>query len=344
MSRLDGSHRLAAAIGAFGGADLLQLRQMPLPQPRPGEIVVRVDAAAVNPIDTRRRAGYGRRMLTLLGAAQLPLVLGNDFAGTVCAVGKGVTAFREGDTVFGAKPPSSHGTHATHVAVDARHAVHQPAGMSAAQLAALPYNFLTVRRAFDGAGIRRETVGGRQVLVHGASGGLGRIALGLLHAMGAEVTAVAGATSLDDCCSAGAALALDHTTTPLRSLPACYAASLNFASWDDEPALLRLLAPGAAGHATTVHPLLGQLDRHGVLAGLAGAWRMKRRMAACVPKGARYQWAVFRPVRDALLELADCAPLLAATPVGYPLSDVSLAHRHVEQRRPGRAILLPQSI
>jgi len=334
---------LAAAITSFGGAQNVMLREIALPQPKRGQIVVQVHAASVNPIDTRRRAGYGRRMMSLMGAAQMPLVLGNDFAGIVCAVGPDVTAFREGDKVYGVKPPSSQGTHATNVVIDARHALLQPAGMSPMQLAVLPYNFLTVMRSFAGAGIDRGTIEGRRVLVHGASGGLGLIALRLLHAMGAQVTAVASAGNRHACVEAGAASVIDRHAVPLRALPKEYAATLNFASWEDDVSLLRLLTPGALGHATTVHPLLGQVDVNGLVGGLARAWWIKRRVGAHRPHGSRYGWTVFRPDREALAALADYAPLLAL-PVAlgtYALADAAQAHRHVEQHYPGRAVLLP---
>jgi NADPH:quinone reductase-like Zn-dependent oxidoreductase len=333
----------AAVLGQFGGPEQLQLRELALPAPGRGQVLVRVDAAAVNPIDTRRRAGYGRRLMGVLGAARLPLVLGNDFAGIVCALGRGVTGVREGDAVFGAKPPSSQGSHATHVLVDAALVLRQPPGMRAEHLAALPYNFLTVARAIAGAGITRSAVKGRDVLVHGASGGLGLIALRLLDDMGAHVTAVAGARR-HDCRQAGAARVLDRHAAPLDTLPRQFAATLNFGSWDDDAALLRLLAPNALGHATTVHPLLGLLDHHGLAAGLARAWLEKRRMVRQAPAGSRYAWTVFGPQRAALEQLAAWAPLLqhGTFPVCFPLAQAAQAHRHVEQHQRGRAILLPQ--
>lgn len=334
---------VAAAIDMFGDAENVQLRELPQPKPGRGEIVVRVEAASVNPIDTRRRAGYGRRLFSLKGAARMPLVLGNDFAGTVCAVGRDVTAFREGDAVFGVKPPSSQGTHATHVAVDARLALRQPAGVTAAHLAALPYNFLTVSRALDGAGITRAAVKGRRVLVHGASGGLGLIALRLLHSMGAQVTAVAGGPNSQACLQAGAASVVDRHAVSLHALPREFVASLNFANWEDDATLLRLHATGSLGHATTVHPLLGQIDNHGLIRGLAASWLMKRNMTAYMPRGARYAWTVFRPDQAALSSLAECAPLLnlPLALVTYPLAQAAQAHRHVERHQAGRAILLP---
>jgi len=334
---------MAAVIDRFGDAGQLQLRALPLPRPGRGQIVVKVEAASINPIDVRRRAGYGRGLLSLLGAARLPLVLGNDFAGSVCAVGAGVREWREGDAVFGAKPPDSRGSHASHVVVDARHVVRQPPGMTAVHLAALPYNFLTVWRALAGAGITPGAATGRRVLVHGASGGLGLIALRLLHFMGAHATAVAGDTGQEACRRAGALEVFDRHTTPLSALPANFDATLNFASWDDEIALLRLLSAQALGHAGTVHPLLGQVDHHGLVVGLARAWLQRRRLAARLTSGTRYAWTVFRPCEVALRRLAELAPLLDVprTMVSYPLSQAALAHRHVERREPGRVILLP---
>ena len=334
---------VAATIDRFGGVDTLHVLPMALPQPKAGQVIVRVAAAAVNPIDVRRRAGYGRKVFRLTGAARLPLVLGSDVAGTVCAVGPGVRRWREGDAVFGAKPPSSEGTHATHVALDAAHLLAQPAGVAPALLATLPYNFLTVWRALADAGITRFSVPGSEVLVHGASGGLGLIAIALLRQMHANVAALAGHRGLDACRAAGAALVLDRHRRALDTLPRQFAATLNFGHWDDDADLLGRLAPGARGHATTVHPLLENTDRYGVIIGMLAALYRKRRSAAAAPRGARYAWTVFRPDSDALDALARYAAALPAAPAPqcFRLDDVGAAHRHVEQRRAGRAVLLP---
>jgi len=331
-----------AAIRQFGDPFVAPLATVPCPQPGRREIVVQVDAAAVNPIDVRRRDGYGKTLFSLMGAARLPLVLGNDFAGTVCAVGPGVKGMREGDAVFGAKPPSTTGTHATHVTVRAEHVCLSPPTVPAAALATLPYNFLTVTRAFSDARICRETVNGRPVLVHGATGGLGLIAVRLLHRLGAVITAVGGTDGLPACLAAGAAEIVDRHQDSLTSLPRHFAATLNFGNWDDEEDLLGLLAAGAAGHATTVHPLLGNFDRMGLLKGAVATLLDKRGKAGMVPKGARYAWTVFRPDPAALQALADCAAQLAPGSMRtFPLTQAERAYQHVLERRPGRAVLLP---
>lgn len=338
------NYRVTAAIDQFGGPDMLRMFSMARSSPKAGEIEVQVQAASVNPIDTRRRAGYGRKIFSLKRAATMPLVLGNDFAGIVTAVGPGVSHLREGDAVFGAKPPSSAGTHATHVIVRAAHAVLQPRGMPAPVLATLPYNFLTVSRALADAGLDSGKARGREVLVHGATGGLGLLAIPILKNWGAQVTAVGGATGLMASQKAGADIVVDRHRQMLRDLPRRYAATLNFANWSDEAALLGLLASDAIGHATVVHPLLGNFDRLGLLRGTFKTMRQKKEMRAKAPQQARYAWTVFAPDAGALARLGDMAATLARQVewTGYPLAEAAAAHRHVEQHEPGRAVLLPE--
>jgi len=269
---------LAAVIEKFDAVPGPVLREFRRSAPGAGEIEVAVEAASVNPIDVRRSSGYGKSLFSLMGAAKLPLTLGNDFAGRVIRVGKDVGHLREGDAVFGAAPPSSRGTHASCVVVPASHAVLRPAGMPSAELAAVPYNFLTVMKALQAAGLGEANLAGIDVLVHGGTGGLGMIAVQLLKRRGAHVAATGSRDRLPRCRRAGADLLIDRDE--LRTLSYRFAATLNFANWDDEGALLRLLDPQALGHATTVHPLLGNFDRLGLL---MGGWRRSSRSAACVP-------------------------------------------------------------
>jgi NADPH:quinone reductase-like Zn-dependent oxidoreductase len=334
---------IAAVVDAFGDASLLQLRHLPRRAPGRGEIEVMVKATSVNPIDVRRRSGYGRKLFSLLGAARMPLVLGNDFVGVVTAVGRGAVGLREGDEVFGAKPPSSAGSHASHIVVKEEHAIWRPPGIDTSALATLPYNFLTVARAFAGAGITSRNVRGRDVLVHGASGRLGLIAVRTLAMWGAHVSAVSGSTGAEDCRRAGAVRTIDRSRMSLRDLQPGFAATLNFANWADESALLRLLAHDALGHATTVHPLLGNVDSLGLLRGGLANMRQKGQMRKLVPHGARYTWTVFAPDSRALDELACHAGIYTelAQCKEFALADAARAHQYVAQRQPERAVLLP---
>jgi reticulon-4-interacting protein 1, mitochondrial len=84
----------------------LEIRQAPRPEPAADEVEIAIEAASVNPIDVRRAEGYGRRLLSLLGAGRFPMVLGNDFAGTIAATGTRVSSFKPGDRV---SPPPPDG-------------------------------------------------------------------------------------------------------------------------------------------------------------------------------------------------------------------------------------------
>ena len=177
-----------------GGFDI---REVPRRSPGPDEIEIAVEAASVNPIEVRRAAGYGRRLLSLMGASRFPMTLGNDFAGVVADVGSGrASGFAIGERVYGVKPPSKDGTHASHVLVKAAHASKAPANRELQELAALPYSFVTMWLAAAGAGITRQNAEGKKVLVHGAAGGLGMLALQPLSHWGAQATAMAKASDL----------------------------------------------------------------------------------------------------------------------------------------------------
>ncbi len=335
---------MAAAIERFGAASHPVLRDFLRRPPGAGEIEVAVEAASVNPIDVRRRSGYGQSLFALMGAARLPLILGNDFAGRVIRVGRGVSHLREGDAVFGTAPPSSRGPHANCVVVRAAHAMLQPMGKPGAELATVPYNYLTVARALAGAGLGNANLAGIDVLVHGGTGGLGMLAVQLLKRRGAAVAATGSRERLPMCRRAGASLLIDRDRDELQSLPYRFAATLNFANWDDEGALLRLLGPNAIGHATTVHPLLANVDRHGLLLGGLASLAQKRRMRANARRGARYAWTVFGVRQAALAEMATDLPALALPKTSsYTLADAANAYLHYEKGLPGRAVLVPSA-
>ncbi|WP_457355417.1 alcohol dehydrogenase catalytic domain-containing protein [Roseateles sp. P5_D6] len=326
----------------------LEVRGAALPRPRAGEVLVRVEASAVNLIDVRRSAGYGRRLLALKGAARFPLVLGNDLAGHVEAVGPGVDRFAPGQPVYGLLGTGRRGgAHATHVVVPQDGLLAAPAGMALADLAVLPYSFTTLWLALRATGLSATNARGARVLVHGASGGLGRLALQWLGRWGCDVTAICNKTDLRQMVGLGARVAVERGPLAIQSLPDDFDVALNFANWDDDALLASRLGPQALGQATTVHPLLGNFDR---LGWFGGAWatrgdrqRVRAIVSARAPQ-ARYAWTVFKPDREALEALDEGVRAgRLALPVGLavPLDQASQAFAHVSAGRPGRAVLLP---
>ncbi len=324
----------------------LEVRKVPQQRPAPDEVEIAVEATSVNPIDVRRAEGYGVRLLSLLGAGKFPMVLGNDFAGTVVTAGMKVSAFKPGDRVYGLKRTSADGTHASRVLVKAATVLPAPVGQDLHSLAVIPYSFVTMWLAVRGAGLTRENAAGKKVLVHGAAGGLGTLALQMLSAWGAKVTAITMPPALEACRTAGAAVVLDGTRAPFSQLDATFDATLNFAAWHDDLALVRSLGKGARGHATTVHPLLGNLDKYGWVRGALRSFSEKKTHRAALPLGTQnYAWTLFRPDGEALSVLAQLiGQQRLRLPIGIwkPVREGADAFDHVRKGQPGRALLTPQ--
>jgi reticulon-4-interacting protein 1, mitochondrial len=324
---------------AGGGFDV---REVARRSPAPDEIEIAVEAASVNPIDIRRAEGDGRRLLSLLGASRFPMVLGNDFVGTVVTVGRGrASAFGVGERVYGVKPASKDGSHTSHVVVKESYVRKAPANRELQEVAALPYCFVTMWLAVAATGLNHLNAEGKKVLVHGAAGGLGRLALQSLSAWGARLTAIAKASDISACLEAGAVEVVDRNQ--FANLRGAFDATLNFATWDDELELLSCLREGAFGHATTVHPLMQNFDQKGWVGGAVRTLRQKREARTGMPKGVHhYAWVLFRPDTEALSEMARLVELgRLSLPVGIraPLRKPHKAFEHVRRRAAGRALL-----
>ncbi len=176
---------------AYGGPEHQQLIEREAPTPGPGEIAVEVRVAGVNPADAKRREGlFGR-------SGALPMVLGLEAAGVVTALGEGVEGFAVGDDVLG-PPARGLGAFAEHTVLRAADAVHRPAEVTCEQAATLPVAGTT---AWD---LASPAAQGETVLILGAGGGVGRMAVQVAAAAGARVLGVASARKKELVESAGA--------------------------------------------------------------------------------------------------------------------------------------------
>src|SRR6266550_1862699 len=125
----------AIRIYSYGGPEVLSMEQIPRPDPKPGEILVNVHAAGVNPVDWKTRRGQGAAAMI---KRPPPIILGWDFAGTVMALGEGVTRFAEGDAVYGMVNIPDEGTYAEYVTLPAEHAARKPETLTFDEAAAVP--------------------------------------------------------------------------------------------------------------------------------------------------------------------------------------------------------------
>ena len=195
----------AIVFERYGSPDVLELRELERPVPKPDQALVRVRASSVNPIDWHRLRGQPLFMRPSEGwRAPENRCLGADLAGTVEQVGAGVTGLQPGDEVFG----MSVRTLAEYAAVAADGLVAKPAGLTFEQAAAVPLAALTALQALRRPGTLEP---GRSVLVNGASGGVGTFAVQVAKAMGAEVTAVTSGRNVELVRSLGADEVVDYT-------------------------------------------------------------------------------------------------------------------------------------
>jgi NADPH:quinone reductase-like Zn-dependent oxidoreductase len=192
----------AVRIHEFGGTDVLKLEDLPKPQPAAGEVLIRIHAAGVNPVDYKIREGK----YPAVKADQLPVTLGRDMAGVVCALGEGVSELAVGDDVFALLPPDR-GAYAEWVAAPAAICAPKPAALDFIQAASAPLAALT---AWQGLFTHGGLKAGQRVLIHGASGGVGPFAVQLAKAFGAEVFATASGANRSFVQGLGADRVIDY--------------------------------------------------------------------------------------------------------------------------------------
>lgn len=197
----------AAVLKEFGAP--LALLDIPEPDPGPGQVLVRVAASGVNPLDLKIRAGKAAH-----ARVQPPFVLGMDLAGVVEAVGAGVDGFAPGDEVYGLTGGVGglQGSLAEFAAVDARLLATKPASISMREAAALPLITIT---AWEGLVDRAGVHAGQRVLVHGGAGGVGSVAVQIARARGAEVFATVSAARAAAVEALGAT-PIDYTRTTVE--------------------------------------------------------------------------------------------------------------------------------
>jgi NADPH:quinone reductase-like Zn-dependent oxidoreductase len=185
----------AIVLSEYGGPEKLQLRDRPEPEPGAGQIKVRVASASLNPVDWKQRSGALKAVMPL----ELPRVLGRDAAGEVVKVGAGVTAFKVGDRVMGLVT----GAYAEFVVAGVEAWAAIPEGLAPADAGALPLVLLTGDQLAD-ATLGAESGAGRTVLVTGAVGPVGRVAVFVLKQRGARVIVGVRGKQLEDAKQLGA--------------------------------------------------------------------------------------------------------------------------------------------
>ena len=201
----------AVVIHSYGGREVLVSEDMPVPEITDDEVLIRVHAAGVNPVDWKVRAGYLSEMLPY----EFPLILGWDVSGTVAKAGSKVTRLSVGDEVYTLADISRNGAYGEFIAVKAASVAHKPESIDHVHAAAVPLAALTAWQALFGAADLSE---GQKILVHAAAGGVGSFAVQLAKWKGAHVLGTASARNREFLLGLGAKDVIDYSVTPFEDV------------------------------------------------------------------------------------------------------------------------------
>ena len=227
----------------YGGPELMRLDEVKTPEPGKGRVLVRVRAAAANPMDWKMRNGDAR----LMTGRRFPRGVGHDFAGTVVAVGAGVTRFKPGDDVLGAMSLRDSGAFAEMVAADEQQMVKKPAVLTYEEAATLPTVGVTARQALIDKG---KLAAGQSVFINGCLGGVGRTAAQVALMHGASVGGSCRVTAIDDAKTLGVDPVVDFDFDP-AALKGRFDLVLDTAGTMRVKAARTLLKPG--GHIVDIN-------------------------------------------------------------------------------------------
>src|SRR5579862_2470806 len=200
----------AVRFHEYGGPEVLKYEDAPKPEPAPGELLIRVHATSVNPVDWKVRAGHMKGMINYT----LPLIPGWDVSGVVEAVGAG-THMKPGDLVYSKPDLSRKDTYAEFVAVKESDVAPKPKSIDHNTTASIPLAGLTAYQAlYDAA----KLSAGQKLLIHGAAGGVGTFAIQLAKLRGAYVIATASKKNHDFLKSLGADECIDYTAAKFEDV------------------------------------------------------------------------------------------------------------------------------
>jgi NADPH:quinone reductase-like Zn-dependent oxidoreductase len=303
----------AAVVREYGGPEVFKYENVPRPEPTGDEVLVRVMAAGINPVDSYVRQG----MLAERGLKP-PLIIGYDIAGIVEKAGAKITKFKPGDAVYAYLPVSRGGGYAEFaIAKDGEMSL-KPKNIDFEKAAAVPLAATTAWQAL----IETAKLGkGQTVLIHGGSGGVGSFAVQIAKARGAKVIATASTANQDLLKQLGVDQPIDYTTTKFEQVV------------KDVDVVLNCV------RAETLQPSYGVVKKGGIIVSITGepdAAECAKRGIRCSHVGAHPDAAVLEELTK-LIEANKITPIVSQT---FPLSDVANAHKQIETRHTRGKIII----
>jgi NADPH:quinone reductase-like Zn-dependent oxidoreductase len=299
----------AIRIHSYGGRSVLSFEEAPIPEINPDDVLVRVVAASVNPVDWKIREGQLKDVVP----HRLPLVLGYDFAGIIEAIGARVSHFKLGDKVYARPDIARDGAYAEYIAVRETEIALKPATISFAEAASLPLAGITAWEAIVTTGNVKPD---ENVLIHAASGGVGSLAVQIAKRRGAHVAATTSAKNRKLVETLGADLVIDYRSQNFADIVSRVDMVFDTVGGAVQDRSWATLRPGGILVSITDRPSPDKAGAHGV----------------------RSAFVFIQPNAEILRHLADMVdagrlrPLIAAE---FALKDVAKAHALSES---GRAV------
>ncbi len=301
----------AIVIRRYGSAEVLQYEDVAQPQIKPNQLLVKVHASSVNPIDWKTRQG----MLSLLTVNQFPLILGFDVAGEVVAVGSQVTGFQIGDAVYGSNSFPG-GAYAEFAAVPENLIAPKPKNLSFEEAATVPLAALTALQALRDQGNIKSS---QTVLINGASGGVGMFAVQIAKALGTEVTGVCSSKNLEFVKSLGADRVIDYTKEDFTDNSGQYDIILDAVGKRSLSNCKRVLTPNGIYISTLPTPEVF----------------IQSLLTAFFP-GQKAKFVIERPNTEDLVylkELIETGKMRTVIDRSFPLAELAAAHSYSESER-----------
>ncbi|MBD6618731.1 NAD(P)-dependent alcohol dehydrogenase [Komarekiella sp. 'clone 1'] len=301
----------AVVIRRYGPAEVLHYEDVEQPKIEPTQLLVKVRASSVNPVDWKIRQG----MLSLITGSKFPKILGFDVAGEVVAVGSGVTRFKPGDAIYGSTSLPG-GGYAEFAAVPENLVALKPTNLSYEEAATVPLAALTALQALRDQG---NIQAGQTVLINGAAGGVGIFAVQIAKALGAVVTGVSSTKNLDLVKSLGADYLIDYTQQDFTEGAAQYDIVFDVVGKRSLSTSKRVLKPTGIYITTLPTP---EIFVQGIL-------------TAFIP-GQKAKFILERPNTQDLVYLKDlieAGKIRAVIDRTYPLQELAAAHTYSETER-----------
>lgn len=313
------------------------------------DVMIKVCAASLNPLDMSMRGGYGSKLLKLRrdplsmmnDESEFPLILGRDVSGVVVDCGSEVTYLAPGDEVWASIPPWKQGSLAEFVTLSEYEVSHKPKLLSHIEAASIPYVANTALSALvNTGGLCRDSASNKRVLITGGSGGVGTFSIQLLKAWGAHVTVTCSQNAEGLVRGLGADEVVDYTAGDVAEqleIMERFDVILDGVGGDTEQWALGLLKPwSGAKYVTLVTPLLFSTDTMGLFSGAikAGFTLHNKAIQGVLSNGVFYRWGFYAPDGPALDEvsrLVDSGKILPVVEAHFPFTQVPQAFLKLEQ-------------